>query len=102
MSYSKSEKQFIFDMKRSIVNEFRYHKDLLFGIEGIDHLRGSYLICSSEKEKKTLRNANFSELFSQALCELNYEEIIEFINDKEIAITDLGYQRFIVPDELYA
>ena len=94
MSFSISEKQFIFDMKRSIVNEFRYHKDFLFGIEEIDHLRESFLICLSEKEKEMLQKLNFIDLFGQALCELNYEEIIEFINDKEIAITDLGFERF--------
>ena len=102
MSYSKLEKQFIFDMKRSIINEFRYHKELLSGIEELEHLEESFLLCLSEKEKKTLQKLNFVELFSQALCELNCEEIIEFINDKEIAITDLGNQRFIFPDKLYA
>ena len=102
MSYSKSEKQFIFDMKRSIVNEFRYHKNFFSGIEELEHLEESFLLCLSEKEKKILKKLNFNELFSQALCELNCEEIIEFINDKEITITDLGFQRFVFPDKLYA
>jgi len=101
MSYSKVEEQFIFDIKRSIVNEFRYHKELLFGIEEIDHLSESYLICMSEKEKGLMLNLNFIDLFSSALRELNYEGIIEFIDDRTIAISELGFQRFIVPDKMY-
>ena len=89
-------------MKRSIVNEFCYHKNSFSGIEELEHLEESFLLCLSEKEKKILIKLSFNELFSQALCELNCEEIIEFINDKEIAITDLGFQRFIFPDKLYA
>ena len=55
----------------------------------------------SEKEKGLMPNLNFGDLFSSALRELNYEGIIDFIDDRTIAISELGYQRFIVPDKMY-
>ena len=112
MEYSKQEIKLIYEMKKSIINEFRYYYknyDIGFlanfiepdmSIE-IDSLQDAFRIGMSYQEKQIIRKYNFSDLFDQALVELFVEELIQFKGSKAVVITDKGEDMFIIPDMWY-
>jgi hypothetical protein len=112
MEYSTQETKIIYEMKRSIINEFRYlnHKsdiDLPFFIEfdmsiDIESLQHAYKVGMSYAEKKEIKKYDFKDLFDQAICELFNEELIDFKDNKTVIVTELGENMYIFPDRWYA
>ncbi|MCI5167667.1 MAG: hypothetical protein D3903_16645 [Candidatus Electrothrix sp. GM3_4] len=108
-----SQQQYIIDeMKKSIINEFRYHyQDYDIGFLAnfvphemfleIEELQEAYQIGMSEKEKQMIEGANMSDLFRKALGELFLEKIIIFKDSSTVAVTKKGEDMFIVPDRMY-
>lgn len=112
MEYSKQEKDLIYEMKRSIINEFRYQNKkpeydfiTMFGAPDmpidVDSLQEAFRVGMSEKERKIIRKYDKLDLFSQALAELFEEELIKFIDSKTIRMTEKGEDMFIIPDRWY-
>ena len=112
MEYTKQEKTFIYEMKKSIINEFRYKNKkpeydfvTIFGAPDmsidVDSLQEAFRVGMSEKEKKTIRKLNKIDLFNQALAELFQEDLIEFIDSKTVGMTKKGEDMYIIPDRLY-
>ncbi len=112
MEYSNQEIEIIYQMKRSIVNEFRYHynstdiNSLPNFIEpdwtiSVKRLQVAFLIGMSTQEKKIIRKYKWMDMFNQALVELFSEEIINFIDSKTIVMTSKGENMFINPCRWY-
>ncbi len=112
MEYSKQEKNLIYEMKKSIINEFRYKNKkpeynfvTIFGAPDmsidVDSLQEAFRVGMSDEEKKIIREYNKWDLFSQALVELFEEELIEFIDTKTVCMTKDGEDMFIIPDRWY-
>jgi len=112
MNYSKQEAQFIYEMKKSIINEFRYlnsNTDLGFlGIFvepdmsiDIDSLQHAFKIGMSHDEKKKISKLNFVDLFNQAIGELFSEGLISFRDSTTIIMTEQGEKMYIIPDRWY-
>ncbi|KPA10184.1 hypothetical protein MHK_009593 [Candidatus Magnetomorum sp. HK-1] len=112
MKYSKPEEELIFEMKRSIINEFRYKNKKpeynfvsIFGSPemSIDvyTLQEAFRVGMSFEEKKIIRKYSFEDLFSQALVELFSEELIDFVDSKTVIMFDKGEDMFIIPDRWY-
>ena len=111
MEYSQQEKQLLFEMKKSIINEFRYHyqrcdkfsipfvePDLSIDIED---LQEAFQIGMSNHEKQMLRRYDFEELFSEALGKLFIEELIEFQDRQSVIVSQKGVEMFIDQDKTY-
>ena len=102
MEYSSQEIEIIYQMKRSIVSEFRYHyiksDSNAFGhifyesdfSLSIKHLKDSYRLGMSTQEKKILRKYKWMQLFNQALFELFTEQIINYSDAKTVFMTNKG------------
>jgi len=112
MEYSNQETKIIYEMKRSIINEFRYrynNSDIGFLANfvepdmsiDVDSLQEAFRIGMSYEEKKNIRKYNFGDLFNQTLVELFGEELIEFKDSKTVVMTDKGENVFIIPDKWY-
>jgi hypothetical protein len=112
MNYSDQEIKIIYEIKKSIVNEFRYkfnNTDIGFLANYIEpdmsitinSLKEAFRIGMSHQEKQTLRKYKFGDLFNQALYELFSEEIINFVDNRRVVMTDKGENMFIVPDRWY-
>jgi len=113
MEYSNQELKIIYEIKRSIINEFRYlykkssdfdhlahimvHDDFI----DVKDLKFAFRIGMSSEEKKILRKFKFLDLFNQALAELFAEGLIEFIDTKKVAMTEKGDDMYIIPDKWY-
>jgi hypothetical protein len=102
MEYSSQEIEIIYQMKRSIVSEFRYHyiksDNNAFGhifyesdfSLSIKHLKDAYRLGMSTQEKKILRKYKWMQLFNQALFELFTELIINYSDAKTVFMTNKG------------
>ncbi len=112
MNYSDQEIKIIYEIKKSIINEFRYKyngTDIGFLANFIEpdmsincnSLKEAYRIGMSHKEKQILRKYQFRDLFNQALAELFSEELINFEKNKNVVMTDKGENMFIIPDRWY-
>jgi hypothetical protein len=111
MEYSQQEKQLLFEMRKSIINEFRYHhlkcnKFLIPFVEpdfsiDIESLQEAFQVGMSHNEKQMLQHYNFDELFSEALGKLFLEELIEFQDRQTIIVSPKGVKKFIDPDKIY-
>ena len=112
MEYSKQEKNIIYEMKRSIINEFRYQDKkpeanivTIWGAPDmsidISTLKEAFRIGMSYDEEKNIRKYNSADLFNQALVELFGEDLIEFIDKKIVSMTEKGEELFIIPDKWY-
>jgi len=103
MKYSKKEKELILDIKKSNINEFRYHSrgGWYNGVEEICDLEEAFLVGLNTREDELLKTLDFADLSNEALYELNSEGIIAFINNKEIVITKLCIEKYIFPDKMY-
>lgn len=112
MEYSKQEKDLIHEMKKSIINEFRYQNKkpeydfvTIFGAPDmsidLDSLQEAFRVGMSNEENKIIRKYNKLDLFSQALAELFEEELINFIDSQTVCMTKKGEDMFIIPDRWY-
>jgi hypothetical protein len=112
MEYTKQEQTLIYEMKKIIINEFRYankepEREMLFiwGLpditQDIEDLQDAFRMGMSDNERKIIRKYDFDDLFSQALVELFDEELIEFIDKDTVGMTEKGEEKFIIPDRLY-
>ncbi|MCP4652849.1 MAG: hypothetical protein GY858_05640 [Candidatus Omnitrophica bacterium] len=113
MKKNSQQQQYIIDeMKKSTINEFRYHYqnyDIGFAANFVPHemfleiedLQEAFEIGMSEKEKQMIEGDNMSDLFREALGELFLEKIIMFKDSSTVAVTQKGEDMFIVPDRMY-
>ena len=112
MEYSNQETKIIYEMKRSIINEFRYrysNTDIGFLANfvepdlsiDVDSLQEAFRMGMSDQEKRNLRKYKFLDLFDQALVELFHEGFVSFRDSKIVVMTDKGETTFIFPDRWY-
>ena len=112
MEYSEQEKGIIYEMKRSIINEFRYQnkksENNIVTIWGapdmsmdVGTLKEAFRVGMSHDEKKNIRKYNAADLFNQALVDLFEEDLIVFIDEKTVGMTDKGEKLYIIPDRWY-
>jgi len=112
MNYLKQETQFIYEMKKSIVNEFRYlYSSTDLGFLGIlvepdmsidiDSLQHAFKIGMSHDERKKISKLKFVDLFNQAIGELFSEGLINFRDSATVIMTERGENMYIIPDKWY-
>ena len=112
MEYSNNEKHIIFDMKITIVNEFKYHfknNENLYSVFfepdmslSFNDLKETCELCLPSKIKYNLEKSDFLNLFNESLFELFSENIIEFGNKKIVMLSEKGEKMFIEEKMLYS
>lgn len=113
MKYSKDDKYVIFKMKITIVNEFKYCYNrsdtlgLALFIEPdttleFDSLKEACEIGIDRQLIDNLSKSKFLDLFNEALVELFAENIIKFVSDKILMMTESGEEMFIDKNILYS
>ena len=112
MKYSNNNKYIIFDMKITIVNEFKYHFKSYENLHSIffepdmnlsfDDLKETCELCLPSKIKDNLEKSDLLNLFNESLFELFSENFIEFGSNKIVMLTSKGEKMFIEKKILYS
>ena len=112
MKYSNNDKYIIFDMKVTIINEFKYHFKNYENLHSVffepsmnlsfDDLKETCELCLPSKVKDNLEKGDFINLFNESLFELFSENFIEFGSNKIVMLTSKGEKMFIEEKILYS
>jgi hypothetical protein len=112
MKYLDDKEEIIYDMKITIVNEFKYHfqesEDLcsIFFKPNMslsfDDLKETCKLCLPFRMKDNLKKSDLLNLFNESLFELFLENIIEFGSNEMIMLTQKGETMFIEEKILYS
>ncbi|MEA1925719.1 MAG: hypothetical protein U9M90_00530 [Patescibacteria group bacterium] len=110
MNYLDQKIKIIYEIKKSIINEFRYNTTDIGFLANliepdvsitINSLKEAFRIEMSHQEKQILRKYKIRDLFNQALAELFSEQLINFVDNRRVVMTEKGENMFIVPDRWY-